>query len=666
MTGGGAARLIRVYAAWIVLVTAVVIAAAIGVSMTAPRVYRSEAIVVVEARVRANTTPVPPDMGTEKEIASSGLVVDPAARQLGVTPGALLEGLVISVAPDANVLTFRVTNANAATAQEHAEALAQAYVSYRNSGEAAGANAAAGTSTQHATVVTDAELPSAPVGRSIWINVAVGLAIGLLLGVGTALIRDRLSDRIRGRDDFERVSGATVLATVPRVRGRRGRRGADGGRPIILSAPQSPAAESFRYLRSRLQPLLRDGAIVLVTSAGEREGRTVTATNLAVAMAQAGLRVVLVDADLRNPQVHAAFGDDNTVGLTNMLAGEPTAAKAVRDTPVARLRLLAAGPPAQNAGDLLAGNRLRRILDSLRAECDLIVMDSGPVLSVSDTIALAAVSDHVLLVGDYRRTTRSYVARALDELGEVVEGNVSGVLLNAPRSAGGLTPDGRSQPAGAPPVPLGAGEPAPDRPTGGARPAAAGSAVAGSAVGSAAVGSAAVGSAAVPGGKPPAMPGEKPPAVAPAGHPAAAPAGHPAAAPAGHPAEAPAMPGEKPPAVAPAGHPAAAPGGNPAAAPAGHPAEAPGGKPLEVPGGHPAAAPSEKRPAAGPGGEPAAEPGAEPAPAGKAPVPTVYSSASAASAPAIPGYDRDDLKHPSGADLPVQRGDLRRRLTRRG
>jgi polysaccharide biosynthesis transport protein len=583
-TGGGAARLIRVYGAWIVLVTAVVIAAAVGMSMTAPHVYRSEAIVVVEARVRANTTPVPPDMGTEKEIAQSGLVVDPAARSLGVDPGHMLNGLVISVAPDANVLTFAVTNEDAATAQQHAEALAQAYVSYRNAGEAASdSTTAASTSTQHATLVTDAALPGVPVDRSIWINVGIGLAVGLLLGVGTALIRDRLSDRIRGRDDFERVSGATVLATVPRVGRRFRRRRADADRPVILRAPQSPAAESFRYLRSRLQPLLRGSATVLVTSAGEREGRTTTAANLAVAMAQAGLRVVLVDADLRKPRLHLAFGNDNAVGMTNVLAGERTAAKALQDTPVARLRLLAAGPAANNAGDLLAGNRLRRTLDSLRTHCDLIVLDSGPVLSVSDTIALAAVSDHVLLVGDYRRTTRKYVARALDELGEVVDGNVSGVLLNAPRSAGGLTPDGRSHPAAATPVSRGAGDRPSDQASGGA-PAAA---------------PAVVGSAAVLSEKPVAVPGETPVAV-------------------------------------------------------------PGETPVAVPGETPAAVPGEKPAAVAPNGKPTA------VPSGKAPVPTVYSSASAASVPAIPGYDREDAKHPSGADLPVQRGDVRRRLTRRG
>jgi succinoglycan biosynthesis transport protein ExoP len=451
MTGtDGAVRLIRVYGVWIVLVTAVVIAAAVGMSMTAPLVYQSQAIVVVESRVRANTTPVAPDMGTEKELARSGVVVDPAARALGTTPGRLLEGLVVSVAPDANVLTFTYTHNDAATAQNRAESLAMAYVAYRNSGEAASAKTSvATTSTQHATLVTDAIMPSVPVDRPVWVDVGIGLAVGLLLGVGTALIRDRLSDRIRGRDDFERISGTTVLATVPRQRRRR----RDGERPVILRHPESPAAESFRYLRSRLQPNLHGATTILVTSAGRGEGRTTTAANLAVAMAQVGLKVVLIDTDLRDPRMHTLFGDDNSVGLTSVLAGQATLEQALQETSVERLRLLAAGPATGDAGDLLAESRLRPLLDTLRATCDLVIFDSGPVLSVSDPIALAAVCEHVLLVGDYRRTTRRYVARALEELAEVVHGNVSAVLLNAPRRAGGLVPYGRPEHAGAKPIP---------------------------------------------------------------------------------------------------------------------------------------------------------------------------------------------------------------------
>jgi capsular exopolysaccharide synthesis family protein len=447
MTGTGAARLIRVYGVWIALVTGVVIAAAIGVGLSGAHVYESDAIVVVEARVRANTTPVAPDMGTEKEIAKSGLVLDPAARELDVSPGELFGELVVGVAPDANVLTFSVMNANPAVAQNHAQAIAMAYVYYRNSGEGA---ASAATSTQHATLVTAAPLPGTPVERSVWVSVGIGLALGLLLGIGTALIRDRGSDRVRGREDFERVSGTTVLATVPRQAGRRkgGRRQGTDARPVLLSAPGSPTAESFRYLRSRLQPLLRGPATILVTSAGDGEGRTTTAANLAIAIAQAGARVVLVDADLRNPGLHTAFGLDDVVGLADVLTGEVSPARALRDTSVPGLRLMTAGPGAAGAGDLLAGDRLRRALDMLRAHCDVVVLDSAPVLSVADTITLAGMSDHILLVGDQRRTTRGYVTRALDELREVLRGNLSAVLLNVPRGAGGPKPRGKAVTAG--------------------------------------------------------------------------------------------------------------------------------------------------------------------------------------------------------------------------
>ncbi|MEV6637989.1 polysaccharide biosynthesis tyrosine autokinase [Actinoplanes sp. NPDC051470] len=442
---GGPGRLLRVYGPWIVLVTAVVMAAAFGASRTAPVEYRSTAVVVVEARVRSNTTPVPPDMGTEKELASSGVVVDPAAWSLGVDPGVLLTGLTISVAPDANVLTFAYTSTEAAIARQRAGALAEAYVAYRNAGEAkepAGTakTPVATTSTQHATLVTPAGLPDGPVSRPVWIDLAIGLVAGLVLGVGSALIRDRLDDRIRGRADFERVARATVLATVPRVRGRRG----GSPSPVTLRAPESPAAEAYRYLRSRLQPLLSErDRTILVTSADDGEGRTTTAANLAAALAMAGRTVILVDADLRRPGLHTVFDMANGAGLTTILAGDAAPADVVQAGPVPRLRLVTAGPAAGAAADLLEGSRLDRTLRGLHQLCDIVVLDSGPVLSVSDGIALAAVSDHVLLVGDYRRTTRGHVVRALAELAEVVDGNISGVLLNAPKSAGGLTPRGR-------------------------------------------------------------------------------------------------------------------------------------------------------------------------------------------------------------------------------
>lgn len=449
-TGGGPARLLRVYGLWIVLVTAAVTGVAYAVGAAAPVEYQSAAIVVVESRVQQNTTPVAPDMGTEKQLAQSGLVVDPAARKLGIGPGDMVEGLVVSVAADANVLTFAYTDADPQTAQLRADALARAYVAYRNAGEVEEAKddakekdkkVTATTSTQHATLVTPAGLPGTPVERPIWIDLGLGVAIGLVLGLGTALIRDRLSDRLRGRDDFARVLGGTVLATVPRERRWRDR--ADV-RPVLLRSPRSPVAESFRYLRSRLQPVLPGGGTtILVTSAAEREGRTTTAANLATALAFAGRTVILLDADLRSPRVHTVFGVTDGPGLADVLADRAAVSDVLRDTPVPRLRLLTAGRAAADAGDLLDSVSLRRIARTLRSRCDVVVIDSAPVLSVSDPIVLAAVSDHILLVGDQRRSTRAAVSRALAELGETVEGSVSGVLLNVARYAGGLAPRGR-------------------------------------------------------------------------------------------------------------------------------------------------------------------------------------------------------------------------------
>ncbi|MEU4238606.1 AAA family ATPase [Actinoplanes sp. NPDC026619] len=447
-TNGGPARLIRVYGLWIALVTVVVMAAGFGVSMLAPTAYRSAAIVVVEALVRANTTPVPPEMGTEKELAKSGLVVRPAAASLGVDPGNLQDGFSITVAPDANVLTFIYQADSPATAQLRAQALAEAYVDFRNEGE----KAKSATANAHATLVTPAYLPGEPVARPILVDLGIGLILGLLLGVGTAVVRDRMSDRIRSLRDFEKISGRTVLATVPRTARPRG---PGAALPVLLRSPQSPAAESYRYLRSRLQPLLaRDGATsVLVASAYDGEGRSTTAANLATALALAGRSVILVDADLPRPQQHRIFDLPDERGLTDLLAGDIRLEDALQQGPVPRLQLITSGPGADRAIDLLEGPRLAQVLKDLGRLCDVVVIDSPAILSVSDAIGLAAVADHVLLVGDFRRSTRAGVARALAELAEVVDGNVSAVLVNAVKSAGGLVPRPRDAVAARPPAP---------------------------------------------------------------------------------------------------------------------------------------------------------------------------------------------------------------------
>jgi succinoglycan biosynthesis transport protein ExoP len=444
----GVARAVRVHGVLILLVTAVVAAGAYAVSRFAPDTYRSSAVVLVQAGAGTASA-----MGTEKELARSAVVVRLAAGRIGADPDTLARSLRVSVAPSSDVLTISCEAADPDVARSRAQALADAYVEYRNQGNTANTLVAAAT----VTPLDAADVPDQPSTLPLWLVLAIGAFVGLIGGLCAAIVRERLSDRIRSRAEVERLTGLTVLATVPRTPRPRG---PGAVLPVLLRAPRTPAAESYRYLRSRLQSLLfgsipRDGAVsVLVAGAAEGEGRTTTAANLAVAFAQAGRSVVLVDADLRRPRLHTMFGilvpdapaadQPAQGGLTGALNGSTPLAEALRETPVPRLRLLPAGPRTVETADLLDGPALAALMRSLRRECDVLVIDSAALLSVSDAIGLAALADRVLLVGDYRRGTRTALVRALAELGEVADGNVSGVLVNLPASAGGLIPRPRT------------------------------------------------------------------------------------------------------------------------------------------------------------------------------------------------------------------------------
>lgn len=215
-SGSGPKRLLARYGPWILLITLVVTAMAFAAAQMVPSKYVSTASVIVEPRVFANTTPLQPDMGTEKQVAGSGVVLEAAATKLGVGMGELDEGLAITVTPDANVLSFTYTHADGTQAQRRAEAVAEGYVKYRNAD--ASTKDTIAKPTLQATLVTKAGLPPVPVGSPVGLYVGVGLLVGLALGVGTTLIRDRLDDGLRGPSDVEKYSGMSLLASIPRMR----------------------------------------------------------------------------------------------------------------------------------------------------------------------------------------------------------------------------------------------------------------------------------------------------------------------------------------------------------------------------------------------------------------------------------------------------------------
>jgi capsular exopolysaccharide synthesis family protein len=442
---------------WVTVVTGVVVLGAASLSWTRTPTYKSSADVLVQPHAVAGVTALQaPDMGTEKAIASSGAVVALASHSLGVPTGELSAGLSVTVPVDTHVLRISVSDPDPVRAQLWAQTLAEAYVAFHAIGVPAGP-AAGGTPT--AQIITSASLPRQPASPDHLVDLGIALIIGLSLGVGTAIVRDRLDDRLRGPADLEERTGAPTLALVPAFRRRRG---GLAGRLVIGHGPDSAVADAYRNLRTRVLQVARRAQVrtVVVTSPA-RQPTTTVAANLAAALALTGRQVVLVCADLRQPRAHRVFGVDNRVGLAGIVEGGASLAQALRGTGIEGLTLLPAGEYGSDPGAVLQAPALPRILDELRRRADLVVVEAPPVLAGADTAGLAELAELVLLVGDARRTTRAEVAAAARQLGHLKATLVGCVLDNVGRTRR-LPPLGpRETPyRGSAVVPPGATEPA--------------------------------------------------------------------------------------------------------------------------------------------------------------------------------------------------------------
>lgn len=279
--------------------------------------------------------------------------------------------------------------------------------------------------TGGASVVKSADLPTDPVEPTPLRTAVLAGVVGLLIGLGAAFAIDYFDDSIRTEGDLERLSPLPVLAVVPTDPPK-------DNRPVSISAPGDFAVETYRGLRTNVQFLGLDRSIkvIQITSSGAGEGKTTTATNLAVVLAQAGSRVVIVDADLRRPRVHEVFATPQQPGLTDMLIGEPLSLVA---SPIehgdVKLMSVASGPVPANPGELMSSGRMRSVIAHLREQFDFVVVDSAPVLPVADSIALSTSVDAVLFVAQSRRTSKRNVADALERLGRV-QAPVIGLVLN--------------------------------------------------------------------------------------------------------------------------------------------------------------------------------------------------------------------------------------------
>ncbi len=436
--------LMRRHGLWVIVAALVGVAGAWLFSSARPHVYLSTAQVDVEANATVGT-PVPPNMATEAQVATSGVIVGRTATALGVSPQSLAGHLSAKVSSTATVLSIGCTRPDPHAAQRCSQAAAAAYVGFRNLLSAPAARQA--RDPIHATLVTPATLPASPSGPGKKIVLLIGGILGLAVGIGAIVLRDRSDDRVRDRADMERCLGAPVLAAIPRA-GR-------AVKPafVFSRAPRSTAAEAYRYLRSNVGPFLAPGhgTVLLVAGPQGSEGRTCIAANLARALAQAGVCVIAVDADLRHtwrtgflhphPSLGEIFQAGDRPGLSELLAGKATLDEVAlpvemsaepRTPPAAVLRFVAAGELGGHSADILEGGRLTAALTSMRAAADVVVLDSAPVLAVSDATSLARASDVVLMVADVRRTGRGALSAAAREIRVNGSRTVVGVLNGEP------------------------------------------------------------------------------------------------------------------------------------------------------------------------------------------------------------------------------------------
>jgi polysaccharide biosynthesis transport protein len=284
------------------------------------------------------------------------------------------------------------------------------------------------TDTGNVVLVTPAQAPVSPTSPKPLQDALLGLAAGLALGLGVAFLRDSFDDRLTSKEATERAGGAPVLAMTPLVPSWRRKK------PLVVTVaePNSPAAESYRSLRTSLQFARQEQQLrsLVVTSPGASEGKTATLANLGVVFAQAGERVVLVSCDLRRPRIGAFFGLDEQAGLTGVLLDQRTLEETILPVPgFDRLSLLPAGSVPSNPAELLDSARARDIFTRLRDQYDLVLIDSPPVLPVTDAAILSRHADATLMLAAAGQTRRSDLHRAVEKLDQVGV-TILGTVLN--------------------------------------------------------------------------------------------------------------------------------------------------------------------------------------------------------------------------------------------
>lgn len=424
----------------IALVTIAVVGLSAALTMVATRVYAAQTQFFVStsggdnaASLQQGNTFTQQRVKSYSQLLESPKVLDPVIKQLGLrTSAAQLAGQVTATVPLETVLIdVTVTDGSAEQAARIAQAIGRTFPSTIAEIERVQSGQ---PSPVKVTVVKEAKVDPTPVSPRPTRNIALGLVLGLLAGFGLALLRDALDQTVKTQTDVEAVTDRTVI-------GRITYDSEASERPLIVQVdPRSQRAEAFRSVRTNLQfvDVGKPPRSIVVTSSLPGEGKSTTAANLAFTLAEAGMRVVIIEGDLRRPRLLEYLGLEGSVGLTDVLVGQVAVDEVLQQLGSTDLYVLGAGHIPPNPSELLGSANMRAIINDLAGRFDIVLVDGPPLLPVTDSAVLSTVVDGALVIVGVGIVTKDQLSHALESLG-AVNGNVLGLILNRvqPKDGGG-------------------------------------------------------------------------------------------------------------------------------------------------------------------------------------------------------------------------------------
>ena len=363
-------------------------------------------------------------MSSYAEVARSPRVLAPVITQLGLptTPKDLAESVEATVPVDTVILEVSATDPDPTRAAQIANAVSQ---ELRTAAGELSPRKEDGTQAVQATSIADAEVPDKASSPKIFQNLGVGLLLGLLLGLGVAVLRHVLDTKVRSEDDVRSLTDSPILGVVAY----------DAGVPahpmILRDQPLAGASEAIRRLRTNLQfiDVANRPKSIVISSSIPAEGKSTIALNLALSLADTGTRVILVDADLRRPSIAQYVGIEGGVGLTTVLIGRAQVEDVVQPLGKTSLDLLPAGQIPPNPSELLGSMAMADLLERLFASYDMVLLDSPPLLPVTDAVVLSNLAGGALVVVGADRIHRPQLQQSLESL-ETAGAHLFGIVMN--------------------------------------------------------------------------------------------------------------------------------------------------------------------------------------------------------------------------------------------